>query len=62
MTDEVKIKNEEILWKEKHTLKKITFQQISKEGLSNIGPTVEKMAGAESLDAHKLAVSVRLKA
>jgi GDP-mannose pyrophosphatase NudK len=32
MTDEVKIKNEEILWKEKHTLKKITFQHTRNDG------------------------------
>lgn len=42
-------------------LKKITFQQVSEEGLRNIGPTVELMAEAEGLIAHKQAVSLRLK-
>jgi len=42
-------------------MKKITFQQISAEGLKNIGPAIEKMAAAELLDAHKNAVSIRLK-
>jgi len=42
-------------------MKKITFQQISGEGLKNIGPAVETMAEAEGLTAHKNAVSVRLK-
>jgi len=41
-------------------VKKITFQQISKEGILNIGPIVEKMAEAEQLQAHKNAVTVRL--
>lgn len=42
-------------------LKKITFQQLSKEGLQNLGKTIELMAEAEGLFAHKNAVSVRLK-
>ena len=42
-------------------LKKITFQKISKEGLLNIGKTIEVMAEAEQLMAHKNAVSIRLK-
>lgn len=42
-------------------LKKITFQELSKEGLQNIGPTVEIMAEAEQLKAHSNAVSLRLK-
>lgn len=42
-------------------VKKITFQKISKEGLQNIGNTVEVMAENEELDAHKNAVSIRLK-
>jgi histidinol dehydrogenase len=41
-------------------VKKITFQQLSKEGLANIGPTVEIMATAEELAAHANAVTVRL--
>lgn len=42
-------------------LKKITFQEISMEGLKNIGPAIEKMAAAEELEAHKNAVTLRLK-
>lgn len=42
-------------------MKKITFQEISKEGLKNIGPAIEKMAAAEQLEAHKNAVTLRLK-
>lgn len=42
-------------------LKSITFQMITKEGLRNLGPTVEIMAEAEGLQAHKNAVSIRLK-
>jgi histidinol dehydrogenase len=42
-------------------VKKITFQQLSKEGLQRIGATVMTMATAEGLDAHKNAVAVRLK-
>lgn len=42
-------------------VKKITFQEISKEGLKNIGPAIECMAEAEELTAHKNAVSIRLK-
>ena len=41
--------------------KKITFQKISQKGLINIGETVELMAQAEQLEAHKNAVSIRLK-
>ncbi|OXV05097.1 hypothetical protein Egran_07135 [Elaphomyces granulatus] len=40
--------------------KKITFQQLNKEGLKNIGNAVELMAAAEGLDAHKNAVTIRL--
>jgi len=41
-------------------VKKITFQEISKEGILNIGKTVELMAEAESLEAHKNAVTLRM--
>ena len=41
-------------------LKKITFQQISREGLKKIGPSIEIMAEAEGLQAHKNAVTLRL--
>ena len=39
--------------------KTITFQYASAEGFLNLAPTVEKMAEAEKLDAHKNAVSIR---
>ncbi len=42
-------------------IKKITYQTLSADGLRNLGPVVEKLAGAEQLDAHKNAVSIRLK-
>jgi histidinol dehydrogenase len=42
-------------------IKKITYQEITKEGLQRIGETVEQMAAAEGLDAHKNAISIRLK-
>ncbi|GAA4937351.1 histidinol dehydrogenase [Algibacter agarivorans] len=42
-------------------LKSMTFQKISKQGLLNIGETIELMAEAEGLQAHKNAVSIRLK-
>ena len=41
-------------------VKKITYQRITEEGLMLLGPTVERMAEAEMLDAHKNAVTVRL--
>ncbi len=43
-------------------VKKITFQELSKEGIQKIGPAIELMAEAEGLMAHKNAVTVRLKA
>ncbi|AZA74431.1 histidinol dehydrogenase [Chryseobacterium indoltheticum] len=42
-------------------VKKITFQNLSQEGLQNLGKTIEIMAEAEGLLAHKNAVSIRLK-
>ncbi|WP_408076218.1 histidinol dehydrogenase [Flavobacterium rhizophilum] len=42
-------------------IKKITFQKITKQGLQNIGRAIEVMATAEQLEAHKNAVSIRLK-
>jgi len=42
-------------------MKKITFQEISQEGIKTLGPVIEKMAAAELLDAHKSAVTLRLK-
>jgi histidinol dehydrogenase len=41
-------------------LKKITFQEITPEGIQNLGPVIETMAAAELLDAHKNAVTLRL--
>jgi histidinol dehydrogenase len=40
---------------------KITFQEISEEGIKNLGPSIELMAEAESLSGHRNAVSIRLK-
>jgi histidinol dehydrogenase len=42
-------------------VKKITFQHLTPQGLQQIGPSVEQMAEAEGLDAHRQAVSIRLK-
>jgi histidinol dehydrogenase len=41
-------------------IKSITFQEISKEGIKAIGKSVELMAEAEGLQAHKNAVTLRL--
>ena len=42
-------------------IRKITFQEILPEGLRRIGPAIEVMAANEQLDAHKNAVTERLK-
>jgi histidinol dehydrogenase len=42
-------------------LKAITFQKITQEGIESLGPAIELMAEAEGLQAHKNAVSIRLK-
>lgn len=42
-------------------VRKITFQEITSEGIRTIGPAVAVMAAGEQLDAHKNAVTVRLK-
>jgi len=42
-------------------VKKITYQKLNKEGIKNIGSAIELMAEAEGLQAHKNAVTVRLK-
>lgn len=42
-------------------VKKITFQELTAEGLVNVGPAVEIMAEAENLAGHRNAVSIRLK-
>lgn len=40
-------------------MRKITYQELSREGLALLAPTITSMAGAEGLDAHALAVAVR---
>ncbi len=42
-------------------VKKITFQKINEIGIQTIGPSIEVMAEAEQLFAHKNAVTLRLK-
>lgn len=42
-------------------MKKIFFQEVTEQGLKNIGPATELLAGAELLGGHRNAVSVRLK-
>ncbi|KKB50507.1 histidinol dehydrogenase [Parabacteroides gordonii] len=41
-------------------IKKITFQEITAEGLKNLGGTIQIMAAGEQLDAHRNAVTIRL--
>ncbi len=43
-------------------IKKMTFQEISAEGIKRLGGTIQTMAGGEQLDAHRNAVTVRLNA
>jgi len=43
-------------------IRKITFQEITPKGLQNLGPVIECMAEAELLEAHKNAVTLRLRA
>jgi len=40
--------------------RKVTFQHLTEEGVRQIGHTVELMAEAEQLDAHKNAMTVRI--
>jgi len=42
-------------------MKQITYQKVTEEGIRNIGPAIELMAEAEGLQAHKNAVTLRLK-
>ena len=42
-------------------VKKITFQEITKEGIRNLGPAIEDMAENVELFSHKNAVTFRLK-
>ncbi len=41
-------------------IRKITFQEITQEGIRRLGPTIQTLAANEHLDAHKNAVTVRL--
>lgn len=41
-------------------IRKITFQEITREGIRRLGPTIQTLAANEHLDAHKNAVTVRL--
>jgi len=41
-------------------IKYMTVQELTKEGIENLGPHVAKMAEVEGLDAHRLAVTLRL--
>lgn len=41
-------------------IKKVTFQEITQDGLSKLGPSIELMAAEEQLFAHKNAVTLRL--
>jgi len=43
-------------------VKKITFQKLTTDGIRNLGSTIECLAEAENLQAHKNAISVRLEA
>ena len=41
-------------------LRRITYQELTREGLRALAPTVVAMARAEGLDAHAEAVRIRL--
>lgn len=41
--------------------RKVTFQHLTEQGIQSIGRAVEVMAGSEQLDAHKNAMTVRIK-
>lgn len=41
-------------------IKKITFQEITADGIKSLGGTIEEMAANEHLDAHRNSVTVRL--
>ena len=41
-------------------IKKITFQEITADGIKQLGGTIQTMAANEQLDAHKNAVTIRL--
>ena len=41
-------------------LRRYTIQEVTKEGIANLSNTVELMADAEGLTAHKRAVTIRM--
>jgi histidinol dehydrogenase len=41
-------------------MRKMTLQELTKEGLASLAPTIVNMARAEGLDAHARAVTVRI--
>ncbi len=43
-------------------IRKITFQHITPQGILSIGPAVQEMAAGESLEAHRRAMELRMKA
>jgi histidinol dehydrogenase len=43
-------------------MRRMTFQQASREALARVGPTAEKLAAVEGLEAHRMAVRSRLAA
>lgn len=42
-------------------MRKITYQELTEEGLRSLAPTITAMANAEGLDAHAAAVTIRLR-
>ena len=43
-------------------MRRMTLQQASKSALEQVGPTAQTLAAVEGLEAHRMAVSIRLKA
>ncbi|AWL11466.1 Histidinol dehydrogenase [Saliniradius amylolyticus] len=41
-------------------MRRYTVQELSEQGLKNLGPAIMTLAGAEGLDAHKQAVALRM--
>jgi histidinol dehydrogenase len=41
-------------------MRRMTLQQASREGLALAGPSAEKLASVEGLEAHRMAVAARL--
>jgi histidinol dehydrogenase len=40
-------------------MKTITYQKLGEDGIRTLGPTIETMAAAEGLEAHRNAVAIR---